>query len=251
MNQPPAKGTPRKAIPTGRYKARGVVLHSVKYGERKAIVYMLTREFGRRSFITTVNSGGRGVIQPLFILDFDGWAGRGELHSMERPALGVVLRNIPFDVVKSTISLFLSELLYRLIREEQADEQLYDFVERAVVSLDAMVNPAGAANFHLWFLVHLCRYMGYMPEDNHAAGSILDYRNGNYITTIPSHTLYMPADESALFHLFGGLGVDALGSVALGRSARVALLERITDMYGYHTDAIYHVNSLRILSEIF
>lgn len=251
MSLPLKRQSQPRSIPSGRYKTRGVVLHSVKYGERKLIVYMLTRDFGRRSFITNIGSGGRGVIQQLFILDFDGWAGRGELHSMDRPSQGEALRNIPFDVVKSTIALFLAELLYRLIQDEQADHELYDFVERTVMALDSTDSSNASANFHLWFLVHLTRYMGYMPEDNYTTGAVLDYRNGQYITHMPQHTLYMPHAEAQLFHLLAGMSIDDLGSLPLGRTARVALLERLIDMYGYHTDAIHQVNSLRILAEVF
>lgn len=246
---PPRKGE-KIPVPRGRYKARGVVLHSMKYGERKRIIHIFTREYGRQSYITTLTNHGKGLFQPLFILDFDGWQGRGELHNIEQPAAAIPLREIPFDIVKSTIALFLSELLYRLIKDGEADPGLYEFVEGAITSLDGMTD--GTANFHLWFLVRLTYYMGYEPEDNYLEGYALDYRNGTYVRPdLPSHTLIMPPADARLFHELMEADTEDLVCFKMAREQRVSLLERLIDLYGFHTEAIYGVNSLRILSEIF
>lgn len=245
---PPPKGK-KAVVPRGRYKTRGIVLHTLKYGERKLIAHIFTREYGRRSYITKITGGGRSLYQPLFVLGFDAWAGRGELHNIEQPYTALQLVNIPFDIVKSTIALFLSELLYRLIREGERDEALYGFAEASVEALDKM--EEGTANFHLWFLVQLTKYMGYAPQDNFQPGWSLDYRNGLYTPDPPAHMLFMPPAEAALFQAFSRAEVHAIGSVGLAREQRVALLEKLTDLYGFHTDSIYSVNSLRILSEVF
>lgn len=251
----PAPPLPRKGqkanVPRGRYKARGIVLHAMKYGDRKLIVRIFTAAYGRRSYVAklSVQNGTRGFFQPLFILDFDAWAGRSEMHNIEQPQLGVALSHIPFDIVKSSIALFLSELLYRLIQDDEPDPGLYRFVEEAITELDDM--EEGVANFHLWFLVRLTEYMGYAPRDTYAPGYSLDYRNGLYTAEPPAHTLVMPPAEAALFHTLDACRPEGLGALGLAREQRVALLERLIDLYGYHTDAIYNVNSLRILSEIF
>lgn len=250
LQTPPRKGQ-KVPVPRGRYKARGIVLHSMKYGERKLIVHIFTAQYGRRSYIAklSANNNGRGLYQPLFVLDFDVWAGRGELHNIEQPQMAFCLGDIPFDIVKSTIALFLSELFYRLIKEGEPDPGLYRFIEESVAELDGM--REGVANFHLWLLVRLTEYMGYAPRDNYAEGYSLDYRNGTYTPDPPLHTLVMPPAEATLFHKLNGCAVRELGGIALARGQRVSMLERLTDLYGFHTDAIYSVNSLRILSEIF
>lgn len=250
IQAPPRKGQ-KAPVPRGRYKTRGIVLHSMKYGERQLIIHIFTARYGRRSYIAKVgaNNSGRGLFQPLFILDFDAWAGRGELHHIDQPQMAVSLSDLPFDIVKSTIALFLSELLYRLIKEGEPDPGLYRFVEESVAELDAM--DEGTANFHLWFLVRLTEYMGYAPQDNYEAGYSLDYRNGIYTPEPPAHTLIMPPPEAALFHTLNGCTAGELAEIGLARAQRVSLLEKLIDLYGFHTDAIYNVNSLRILSEIF
>lgn len=247
---PPRKGQ-KTPVSRGQYKTRGIVLHAMKYGERKLIVHILTARYGRRSYIAklSTHNNGRSLYQPLFILDFDAWAGRGELHHIEQPQMAFGLSNLPFDIVKSTIALFLAELLYRLIQEGEPDAGLYRFVEESVAELDAMED--GAANFHLWFLVRLTEYMGYAPRDNYEAGFSLDYRNGTYTSQPPLHMLTMPPAEATLFHTLSRCMPEELSRIGLSREQRVSMLEHLTDLYGFHTDAIYNVNSLRILSEIF
>ena len=247
---PPHKGQ-KMPVPRGRYKARGIVLHALKYGERQLIIHIFTARYGRLSYITkiTPRNSSRSLYQPLFVLDFDAWSGRGELHHIEQPRMGLGLTDLPFDIVKSSIALFLSELLYRLIHEGEPDPALYRFVETSIARLDTLTQ--GVANFHLWFLVHLTRYMGYAPQDNYVEGYALDYRNGLYTPELPQHTLAMPPAEATLFHTLDNCTPDDLARIGLAREQRVSILERLTDLYGFHTDAIYSVNSLRILSEIF
>ena len=65
---PPRKGQ-KVPVPKGRYKARGVVLHTLKYGERQLIIHIFTAEYGRRSYITKLSqrNNPRGLFQPLFV----------------------------------------------------------------------------------------------------------------------------------------------------------------------------------------
>ena len=60
-----------------RYTARGVVLNTVKYGDRGLIVQLLTSSHGRQSYMVQgVGSRGRGsklaLFQPMFALEFEG-----------------------------------------------------------------------------------------------------------------------------------------------------------------------------------
>ena len=60
------------------YKARGVVLSTVKYGDSGMVVQMLTDKYGRQSYMVqgVRSSRGRGskmaLFQPLFALSFEG-----------------------------------------------------------------------------------------------------------------------------------------------------------------------------------
>ena len=107
------------------YKGRGVVLHTLKYGDSSMVVYLLTDVGGRRSYMVqgVRSRNGRGsklaLFQPMFPVEFEGLESpRQEMHRFKEVRAGFTLREMPFDVRKSTMALFMAEVLYRLALED-------------------------------------------------------------------------------------------------------------------------------------
>ena len=61
--------------------------------------------------------------------------------------------SIPYDPYKSSMALFLSEFLYRAIREEAENRPLFAYLQHSIIWLDECGD--GFANFHLVFLMRL------------------------------------------------------------------------------------------------
>ena len=162
------------------YKARGIVLNSLKYGDSAMVVHLLTDALGRPEL--TWCTGVRrqsgtgfetGVVPAMFALEFEGLtSSRQQMHRFREVQSGIVLQRMPFDVRRSTIALFMAEVLYRLVKESEPDSQLFDFVWESIGALDSM--EEGVANFHLWFLVNLSRFLGFYPGNEYmpAPGSM-------------------------------------------------------------------------------
>ncbi len=167
------------------YKARGIVLNTLKYGEKGLIVHMLTDTGGRQSYmvqgVRTASRGSRmALMQPMFALEFEGFvSSRMSMHRMKDVHSGIVLQSIPFDVRKSTMALFMAETLYRLVKESEPNGSLFDFVWGSVAALDAV--EEGVANFHLWFLANLSRPLGFSPDNDYSTGAWLDIRDGRFV----------------------------------------------------------------------
>ena len=145
------------------YKARGIVLHTLKYGDSGMVVYLLTDSGGRQSYMVQGVRSARGhgsklaLFQPMFAVEFEGLeSSRMQMHRFREVRSGIVLQSLPFDVRKSTIALFMAEVLYRLVKECEPNQRLFDFVWGSVAALDAL--DEGVANFHLWFLTNLSRF---------------------------------------------------------------------------------------------
>ena len=248
------------------YKGRGVVLHSLKYGDSSLVVYLLTDVGGRRTYMVqgVRSRSGRGsklaLFQPMFPVEFEGLESRRrEMDRFREVRAGFVLQSLPFDVRKSTVALFMAEVLYRLVRESEPNEALFDFVWGSVAELDAM--REGVANFHLWFLAHLSRLLGFCPGNDYTPGDWFDISEGLYTKNRPAHVRYMTQESSRLLHEmlrplqwtavgFGLLAVIIVG-IGLGRDQRVAFLNALLVYLGYHLDAINAVQSVRILREVF
>ncbi|MCD8186338.1 MAG: DNA repair protein RecO [Rikenellaceae bacterium] len=238
------------------YKARGIVLHTVKYGDSGLVAYLYTEPHGRQTYLIqgVRSSRSRGnkaaLFQPMFLLDYEGAMPRlGDMHRMREVSPVFPLSAIPFDVRKSTIALFMAEVLYRLVRESEANPHLFAFLEQAVQALDML--QEGVSNFHLWFLVKLSYFLGFYPGNGYAEEHYFDIMRGEFVLLPPSHRMMMERQEARLLGELMDIRVDRLGSIALNRNQRVPFLQELLPFIGYHADSIHTVKSLEILREVF
>ncbi len=238
------------------YKGRGVVLHTLKYGDSSLVVYLLTDVGGRRSYMVqgVRSRRGRGsklaLFQPAFPVEFEGIEPSGQqMHRFREVRAGFTLRELPFDVRKSTIALFMAEALYRLVRECEPNDALFDFVWSSVGALDTM--ERGVANFHLWFLANLSRLLGFFPGNAYTEGDWFDIREGLYTAARPIHTDVMSRECARMLDALTGCDVRSLGGLELNRTQRVEFLEAMLVYLGYHLDAVSAVQSVHILREVF
>lgn len=165
------------------YKARGIVLHTLKYGDSGMVVYLLTDSGGRQSYMVQGVRSARGhgsklaLFQPMFAVEFEGLeSSRMQMHRFREVRSGIVLQSLPFDVRKSTIALFMAEVLYRLVKECEPNQRLFDFVWGSVAALDAL--DEGVANFHLWFLTNLSPVSGLFAGQRLPAGGVVRHPRG-------------------------------------------------------------------------
>lgn len=244
------------ARPMKSYKARGIVLHTVRYGDTSMVVYMLTDLFGRQTYMVqgVRSTKGRGnkaaLFQPMFPVEFEGLESpRAEMHRLKDLRSDIPLLSIPFDVRKSTMALFMAEVLYRLVRESGTDTALFDFVRSSVAALDAM--EQGVSNFHLWFLARLSSFLGFHPGNEYSEGDWFDIREGLYSDIQPLHGIAMNLDNSRIFARLTDADPAELSTLRLSRSNRVEFLNSLLVYYGYHLDAIRSVRSVEILRECF
>ncbi len=238
------------------YKGRGVVLGTVKYGDSSLVAQLLTDVGGRQSFMVqgVRSTRGRGsklaLFQPLFPLEFEGsQPTRGELHRFKEVHSGLTLRQIPFDVRRSTIALFIAEVLYRLVKESEPNEHLFDFVWGSIEALDLL--EEGVANFHLWFLSNLSRFLGFSPTNNYTKGCYFDIKEGCYTPVEPRHAQILSQENALILRDMTECDVRYLGEIGLNRVQRVSFLEALMGYYGYHLEAIHSVKSISILMEVF
>lgn len=238
------------------YKARGIVLNTLKYGDSSMVVHLLTDVGGRRSYMVQGirSSRGRGskaaLFQPMFAVEFEGLESpRMDMHRFKEVRSGIVLQSMPFDVRKSTVALFMAEVLYRLVRESEPNEALFTFVWGSVEALDSITE--GVANFHLWFLANLSRLLGFSPGNEYRRGAMFDMHEGVFTLERPMHGQVLEADNAEILRDLLECDVRYLGEIGLNRRQRVDFLDAMMLYYEYHLDAFRSVRSIKILREVF
>ncbi len=240
------------------YKARGIVLHTIKYGDSGLVAWILTDVGGRLSYMVQGVRSSRGhgnraaLLQPMFLVEFEGMESRrAEMHRFRELRSAVTLGSLPFDIRKSTVALFMAETLYRLVREVEANSPLFDFVWNAVCELDGLSSAAGVANFHLWFMAGLSRHLGFSPGNEWAAGWWFDIREGLFTPIEPRHgAIFSRENAAVLGHLMTASACEA-AELPLNRTRRVEFLNAMLAYFGYHLDAVRDIRSVDILREVF
>ncbi len=104
----------------------GIVLHFIKYGESSVIVTIFTRDFGRQSYMVNAarsrkSQNKSNLLQPLFLVDLVAYQKpTNELHRIKELKSNQVYQNIPFNITKSSLAIFIAEVLYKSINEQES-----------------------------------------------------------------------------------------------------------------------------------
>ncbi len=238
-------------------KARGIALHSVRYGDSNMVAYFYTRELGRITLMV-YGAYGKGkrskkaiYCQPLTLSDLVYYEpkaqGMGRLKEISAPFVSVSIASSP---IKSAIALFLGEVIYRVVREEEGDPALYSFLELSIISLDTI--EEGVENFHLIFLAQLSKYLGFYPKGGVTEQSpYFDYSSGTFVEHAPSHEFYFPLGYSKLLHQALTHDYHSAYELDLIGLKRTDFLALMLKFYQYHTDSYTTFQSLEILHQVF
>ena len=105
-----------------------IVLHTTKFGESSLVIHTLSREYGRRSFL--VKNVGRKAAMSLFlpmnIIEADIIESpRAKLYTARNLSSAHPLVGIRNSIGKNSITLFLSEVLYRVIKDGAMEPGLF------------------------------------------------------------------------------------------------------------------------------
>lgn len=236
---------------------RVVVLRVVRYRENSLIVNCYGKTNGRltllvnNAFSKGKQTGKNVFFQPLSIVDVVYYTRpNSDMHRLKEVSPALPLSSLHHNPVKLAISIFISELIYRTIREEEENAQLFSYLESSIQVLDEL--HAGVANFHLIFMVHLSRYLGFYPINNWSeAESVFDYKNGKFVAGEPSHGFALGKQVSKLLGDVLKASLFKPDELKLDHKQRVKLIEGITQYYRFHLGAGVNFRTLPILMQLF
>ncbi len=234
----------------------GIVLHLVKYGESSVIATIFTREFGRQSYMVNASRSRKTVnkaslLQPLFMVDIVAYQKENrDIQRIKEIKSNPVYQTIPFDITKSTQAIFLAEILYKTLHEQESYTELFEFMQSALLYFDLMED--GWSNFHLFFLFRLTEYLGFMPNTRKSGFEAwFDLRKGAMVPFEPSHPLF--ANKEATEHIIklSLLKMSELEQLKISRDMREYLLSVLLDYYQLHFEGLGEIKSLSVLKEVF
>jgi len=236
-------------------KTRGIFLHAVKYSETSLIASIYTEDYGRQSFIINgvhgKNSTVRAaVFQPLYLLDLEIYYKSGrEIHRIKNARISFPYSNIPFDIRKSTQVLFLAEVLYKCLREEEPNIELFDFLYHSLTLLD--ITEAGISNFHIWFLFKLTRFLGFSPNREDAEiCNFFDLQTARFVSHEPLHSQFTDKHLTILFTRLFNIDSSSIENLDYTQHERRLILEKLLEFYHIHLGNLGEFKSLEVLKEV-
>ena len=208
-----------------------IVLHTTKFGENSLVVHTLCRDYGRRSFL--VRGAGKksmALFLPLNVLEADVVeSSKSTLYSARNLTARYPLSGIRGDLFKNSMTMFMSEVLYRAVKDGCAEQGLYEWCEKSILLLDAI--KTDFSNFHIRFLLEFAVALGFSPETRDLRPFV-----GEHFETVERF-------------MHGSFAETML--VPLNGQTRNEIAESLLKYIEYHTETTLNINSLKVLRELF
>lgn len=234
---------------------RGIVFHTIPYSDSRIIAKIYTEHSGIESFIITISRSKKGkiksnMLQPLTQLDLVvDYRERNNLHIVREISCAVPYQHLQDDIIKTSIALFLAEVLYKSVKEEEPNEQLFSFIGNSLHILD--LQEEGVANFHLAFLLQLTKYLGFYPQPNLCGDkSIFDLRDGVFRDKFPDHLHYLDAPEARMLENILAMNYSNMETFPLSGEMRRIMVKHILHYYDLHLHNMHEVKSHQVLEVV-
>lgn len=233
-------------------KTKVIVISALKFQEKSLIVKCFTFSSGLKSYFVRDAFSNRkasqkiAYFQPLSILEIEAvHKNKGTLENFKEIKTAIPFQSIHTDIVKSTMVMFLSEMLHYSIQEEEKNESLFEFLETALTWLD---HHDEISNFHLILLLETTKYLGFYPDISEMDMPYFEMNGG--IFTLFYGIGSLNEHETNLFKKLIDLRFDNDQKV-FHVVERQILLKILIDYYSFHLDGFKKPKSLEVLKEVF
>lgn len=233
-------------------KTKAIVISTLKFQEKSLIVKCFTQSNGIKSYFVNNaftgknNKQKKAFFQPLMQLEIEAiHKNKATLERFKEVKIATPYQTINYDIYKTTIVLFLSEFLNHAIKEEEANEALFEYLEAALLWLD---NHNEISNFHLIVLIQITKYLGFYPENPSETIDYFDQLEGVF-TDLPSSNS-LSAEETILLKKLLALKLDNTQN-SFSANQRQILLKIIVNYFTLNVEGFKKPKSLDVFKEVF
>ena len=236
-------------------KTTGIILNQIKYTDSSLIVNIYTREFGRISYMVRGANKKKSacraaLLQPLSIVEIDvAHNPKKDIQSIRDMRVAVPFYHIPYDPVKNCLALFMTEVLHKILKHSENDNDLFNFIENSVCELDKC--KEGVGNFHLVFMAKLANRLGFAPDVKELTKSqYFDMLNGVFGNSRPEHIHYLQPETSGIFRKIMKMDYNGLNELPMTRKQRADMLNHFIEYYKLHLADFHSLHSVDVLHKL-
>lgn len=227
-----------------KYKTRGVVFNFIKFRETSIIARIYTDRFGLKNYVINSVRVSKprypiAYFQPMTLLDMVVYnKAHGDINRIYEIRNRYTYKTIPYNIIKSSVALFLTEMLYKTLREEEANPELFEFLEKSLLYYDR--EDTNFLNFHIQFLFKYARFQGIEPT--RISDMIHEIESNNMLVSIPGR------DFAAIDHLINS---EYQTVHKISGALRRKLVSMLILFYQIHFDHLKELKSYKVLMEVF
>ncbi len=240
------------------HKTKGIVLRSIKYGETSLVVTIFTEMFGVQTYMVNgvrtskKSSSKANHFQPTAILDLIVYHSENKtMQRIKEFSWAFLYEQVLNDVIKNSIASYMVELIQKCLKQPETNTELFNFCEDVLLQLDK-ADKAIAANFALFFTLHLTHFFGFRMADNFSSvNTVLDLQEGNFIDHQPTHPHFIDGKYAELTaQLLRVMQPHELKDFKLNQVIRRELLLRYLEYYALHIHEFGQMKTLMVLHEV-
>jgi|TARA_B100000497_G_C7592392_1_gene356181 DNA repair protein RecO (recombination protein O) len=232
---------------------KAIVISKIKYKDSDLIVKCYTAISGVKSYIIkNALKSKKGKFRPAYFqplsqlqIEADHKESRS-LHYFKDVRLHRAYESLHTNVFKSTVLLFLSEMLAMILNEEEANLPLYEYIETTLLWFDTVENTG---IFHHQFLMGLTKFLGINPDTEHHHLPYFNLQEGKFQAHNWEHCI--TGGNLELLKPFLGTKFDTNLSIELSSSQKQVLLDMILGYFKLHLQGFKHPKSLTVLSQVY
>lgn len=233
----------------------GIVLNQVKYSESSVIAKVYTEKFGLQSYMVRGIHSKKSkiksaLLQHLTLVDLVVYhKPKNNIHNIKEIKIAHPFQSIPYHIHKSSIAIFINEILYHVIKEEEANEDLFRFLFNSIQILDLL--DEGFTTFHYSFLIQLTKHLGFFPKSNFSNKNCnFNQEEGQFTNQSGPENIFISPPYSSYISELAIQSYNNIKSVNIKSSHRNQLLEILLNYYRLHLPVALKIKSHLVLQTV-
>lgn len=234
---------------------QAIILSSLKTNGEKLVVRALTREFGKVNFLVYGAWSKRGghkasLVFPLSLVSLSlDFKPNADLQVAKDISLDAPMMDLMRNPYKSTIALFVGEMLDSCIHQGEESEHLFEFCYNSALVLEHA--DRGVENFHIAMLVGLSSHLGIAPNVDRSEKGFFDMMQSAYVGVRPPHPHYLDIKATAYLYVLSHITYRNMSYYKYNRGDKRTVLEKIIEYYRLHVAGVGEIRSLQTLVEYY
>ena len=231
-----------------------IILSKVRYQDNDLIVKCLTRDLGVVSYMIKNISMSKksknkfAFFQLLNILDLEtNYNSNRSIQYIKDLKVKYNFTSLHTNIYKSSVVMFLSEILSNIIHVETKDMELFDFIEKSLIWYD---KSEDSSTFYLIFLMKITHYLGFYPDCTNMNYNYFNLEEGLFETSKNSQYL-IQGSSLVLFKTILGIKFDSNKLPFIDKTNKKDILKNILTYFKLHVDGFKDLKSLKVLNQIF